>query len=362
MKQFRKTAFLLALLMLGLSQCSSEPTQEGLKDLSNYPIGTAINLKATRADQKKLAITKKEFNSLTAENNMKMFRLLPQENEYHWEVTEDLVDFAQKNNMRLFGHALVWHSGTPQWVKDKLAKDSLWGKAFLKDYITTVVSKYKGKVKGWDVVNEPLETQGGALRETEWLKALGPSYMAQALEAAHAADPQADLFINDFNLERDTLKLNGLLSLVEQLKSQATPLTGIGFQMHYRMDIPDSLILKCLQKAAATGLKIHLSEVDLIFNKHNDSQAGGIQKFNDYTPEMAKAQAAKYKRLVALYHQAVPEAQRYGITFWGFNDRDTWIKPFFKIKDWPTLFDEQLNPKKAYWGFREGLVEQHKMP
>jgi endo-1,4-beta-xylanase len=128
------------------------------------------------------------------------------------------------------------------------------------------------------------------------------------------------------------------------------------------MDIPDSLILKCLQKAAATGLKIHLSEVDLIFNKHNDSQAGGIQKFNDYTPEMAKAQAAKYKRLVALYHQAVPEAQRYGITFWGFNDRDTWIKPFFKIKDWPTLFDEQLNPKKAYWGFREGLVEQHKMP
>ncbi len=355
MKKARHWSFVVAMVVLGLTQCTTKKTVKGLKDLSRYPIGTAINLKSTLADSLKLMLTQREFNSLTAENNMKMFRLLPKENEYHWEATEALVSFAKQNNMRLFGHALVWHSGTPQWVKDRLEQDSLWAHTFLTDYIQTVVSKYKGTVAGWDVVNEPMETQGGELRSTEWLKALGPKYIAQAFRAAHAADPQAALFLNDFNLERDTLKLKGFLNLAKQLMNENVPITGLGFQMHYRMDISDSLIFQSLKKAAATGLKIHLSEVDLIFNKHNDSQAGGVQSYENYTEEMAKAQAEKYKSLVALYHKAVPKAQRYGITFWGFNDRDTWIKPFFKINDWPTLFDEELNPKKAYWGFREGL-------
>ena len=202
-----------------------------------------------------------------------------------------------------------------------------------------------------------METKGGALRSTVWKQAIGSEYIAQAFRAAHAADPNAVLFLNDFNLERDTLKRNGFLALVERLQKEKVPLSGLGFQMYFRMDIPNEWILSSLKKAAATGLKIHLSEVDLIFNKHNDNQAGGVQEYKVYTPEMAEAQAQKYKQLVSIYHQAVPPEQRYGITFWGFNDRDTWIKPFFKIEDWPTLFDENLNPKKAYWGFREGLVK-----
>jgi len=156
MTQSRKIQFLIGLLFMGFTNCNTNFSQKGLKNVSDYPIGTAINLKSTLADQKKLEITKKEFNSLTSENSMKMFRLLPTENDFTWKETDALVNFSQKNNMRLFGHALIWHSGTPQWVKDKLAKDSLWGKKFLKEYITTVVSKYKGKVSGWDVINEPL--------------------------------------------------------------------------------------------------------------------------------------------------------------------------------------------------------------
>lgn len=362
MKKTRNWGLVVVFLYLSLNQCTTTAELRGLKHLSDYPIGTAINLKSTLADSKKLMHTQKEFNSITAENNMKMFRLLPKENEYDWEATDALVAFAEQNEMRLFGHALVWHSGTPQWVKDRMAKDSLWANSFLTEYINTVVSKYKGKVAGWDVVNEPMETQGNMLRSTEWFKALGSDYIAQAFYAAHAADPKATLFLNDFNLERDTLKLKGFLHLVEQLQSNNVPINGLGFQMHYRMDIPDSLIFQSLQKAAATGLKIHLSEVDLIFNKHNDSQAGGVQTYENYTEEMAQAQAAKYKNLVAIYHKAVPKGQRYGITFWGFNDRDTWIKPFFKINDWPTLFDEQLNPKEAYWWFREGLEENVQIP
>src|SRR6056300_27082 len=342
---------------LGLTHCTQTKDSRGLKELSDYPIGTAINLKSTLSDSKKLSLTVKEFSSLTAENNMKMFRILPSENEYNWDATDAVVAFAAENKMRLFGHALVWHSDTPKWVNDRIAIDSLWAQNFLNEYINTVVSKYQGKVAGWDVVNEPMETKGGKLRSTAWLNALGSDYIDQAFHAAHKADPNATLFLNDFNLERDPLKLEGFLDLVKQLQNNNVPISGIGFQMHYRMDIPDSLILKSLEKAANTGLKIHLSEVDLIFNTHDDSQAGGVQSYENFTPEMAQAQAAKYKNLVALYHKAVPKEQRYGITFWGFNDRDTWIKPFFKIKDWPTLFDEQLNPKEAYWGFREGLEE-----
>ena len=97
--------------------------------------------------------------------------------------------------------------------------------------------------------------------------------------------------------------------------------------------------------------------MDLIFNKHDDNRDGGQQTFNELTAEMAAAQAEKYETLVRVYNSAVPPAQRYGITFWGFNDRDTWIKPFFKLNDWPTLYDENLQPKPAYAGFRKGLME-----
>ncbi len=326
-----------------------------LKTVSSFPIGTAINLNSTLRDSKKLEITKNEFNSLSAENDMKMYRVMPQEGEFQWDRVDNLVGFAQENNMRLFGHALIWHSGTPNWVKEKLKSNPEWAKGFIEDYIKEYVGKYKGKVAGWDVVNEAIETSGGEYRKTEWYNALGMDYIKIAFQAAHEADPNADLFINDFNLERDTLKLNALLNLVDNMKKHGVPITGIGFQMHYRMDISDEMIEFTLKKAAATGLKIHLSEVDLIFNKHNDSAAEGIQKYTEYTEKMAKQQADKYANLIRIYYKTVPKSQRFGITFWGFNDRDSWIKPFFKIHDWPTIFDENLNPKKAYYSILKEL-------
>jgi len=352
-----KSILLSSLLSFSIFFTACEEPPQGLKDLSPYPIGTALDLKSTLADTLKLALTLSEFNSITADRKMKMYSVHPKAGQYHWEDADALVGFSQKNQLRLFGHTLVWHSGTPNWVQEKAEKDSLWLRSFLADYISTYVGRYKGKVAAWDVVNEPMETKGGALRETVWKKAMGISYVADAFRWAHQADPEADLFLNDFNLERDTLKLNGFLALVEQLQKEEVPISGIGFQMHYRMDIPDALIYKTLKKAAATGLKIHLSEVDLIFNKHDDNRDGGQQTFNELTAEMAAAQAEKYETLVRVYNSAVPPAQRYGITFWGFNDRDTWIKPFFKLNDWPTLYDENLQPKPAYAGFRKGLME-----
>jgi endo-1,4-beta-xylanase len=184
---------------------------------------------------------------------------------------------------------------------------------------------------------------------------MGKSYIEKAFRYAHEADPEADLFYNDFNIERDTAKLASALEMIRELQLADVPITGLGFQMHIRMDVPDEVIARSLRKAVDTGLKIHLSEVDIIFNKHDDTREGGVQQYTTLTDSMKVAQGEKYKNLARMYREIVPPAQQYGITFWGFNDSDTWIRGFFNLHDWPTLYDDDLAPKPAYYGFLEGL-------
>lgn len=328
---------------------------ESLHKLSSIPIGGAISINKVLEDEKLKAITTKNFSSITATNDMKMYSIL-RDTEYNFDKVDKLVAFCEENNQRLFGHTLLWHYGLPKWIEDEAAKNgSESADKFMEEYITKVVSRYKGKVAAWDVVNEGFETAGGDFRKTFWYEQLGKEYIEKAFRYAHAADPDAVLFYNDFNLERDTAKLNGVLNMIKELKEKDVPIHGLGFQMHLRMDIPDSTIAYCLEKAAATGLQIHFSELDIIFNKHNDSKDGGMQQYTELTEEMKMQQAKKYKNLVLMYRKIVPTSQQYGITFWDFNDRDTWIKPFFNINDWPTIFDENLDPKPAYHGFAEGL-------
>ena len=227
---------------------------------------------------------------------------------------------------------------------------------YLKEYINKYVGRYKGKVDGWDVVNEGLNTKGSGFREESiWYKTMGKKYIEKAFKYAHKADPEAILFYNDFNIERDTLKFNSMMKMIEDFLERDVPISGIGFQMHIRMDIPNEIIEYTLKRAASTGLQIHLSEVDIIFNSHDDSKGGGIQTYNKLTTEMLNEQLIKYEELVNIYKKTVPKSQQYGITLWGFNDRDTWINRFFKIKDWPCIYDEKLNPKPAFYGFLNGL-------
>lgn len=350
----KKITLILVFVCLIFS-CNTEKNDIGLKDNSSFPIGTAIKIETLLNDSILQDLQKSNFNSITSASDMKMNRILTSEDNYDWSRIDKIVDYAQLNNQRLFGHNLIWHSSTPKWVEEKALIDSIWLDTFMKDYITKYVSRYKGKVAAWDVVNEGLESHGGNIRKTMWYNVLGKDYIAKAFTYAHEADPNAILFYNDFNIERDTLKLNATLKLVNELKNQGVPIHGIGFQMHIRMDIPDETIAYALKKAAATGLQIHLSEVDIIFNKHDDTRLGGIQIYDEITDEMKAAQAEKYKNLVLMYRKIVPKEQQYGITFWDFTDRDSWINGFFNLNDWPTLYDENLEPKPAYFGFLEGL-------
>ena len=325
--------------------------------MANFPIGTAIRPNTLLKDSVLQELQKRNFNSITAASAMKMYAITRGENQYNWSIVDKILEYAEQNNQRLFGHNLIWHSSTPNWVKEKAEKDSIWLKDYMKEYITSYVTRYKGKVDGWDVVNEGFESAGGEYRKTFWYNNLGKEYIENAFIYAHEADPEAVLFYNDFNIERDTLKLNAVLEMVKDFKERNIPIHGIGFQMHIRMDISDEIIANSLRKAAATGLQIHLSEVDIIFNSHDDTQNGGIETYTVLTDEMKENQKEKYKNLVKMYQSIVPKEQQYGITFWDFTDRDTWIRGFFKMKDWPTIFDDSLKPKPAYFGVLEGLEE-----
>lgn len=357
--KYFNSIFIITTVSLLLSCNSGVKNKEvkGLKNYANFPIGTAIKIKTLSKDTLLQKLQKSNFNSITSASDMKMNSIMPREGFYSWGIVDSIVNYAQKNNQRLFGHNLIWHSSTPNWVQEKALKDSLWLGTFMKEYITEYVTRYKGKVAAWDVVNEGLESHGGNIRKTMWYNAIGKKYIAKAFQYAHEADPDAILFYNDFNIERDTLKLNSTLKMIEELKAEGVPISGLGFQMHIRMDISDEVIANSLRKAVKTGLQIHLSEVDIIFNKHDDTRKGGIQVYEKLTEEMKQEQAKKYKNLVKMYKTIVPKEQQYGITFWDFTDRDTWINGFFNIKDWPTIYDENLKPKPAYFGFLEGLKE-----
>lgn len=328
----------------------------GLKDVAAFPIGAAVSLDRLRRSRVLLELHAKHFSSVTAENDMKMHRIAQGPGAFDFSAPDRMLEFAQAHGQRLFGHTLVWHSATPEWVKG-LAADPNALDRFMEEYIRAYVGRYRGKVAGWDVVNEAMNTKGGGYRESVWLQALGQEYIAKAFACAHEADPEAILFYNDFNIERDSEKLDSVLDMIAALQEQDVPISGLGFQMHLRMDVSDETIAESLRMGAATGLQIHLSEVDVIFNRHDDSRGGGVQVHGELTNEMREQQGEKYRRLASIYRSVVPEAQRFGITLWGTNDGDSWIRPFFGIEDWPCLFDENLKAKPAFFGFREGLRE-----
>ncbi len=340
-----------ALILMG---CQTNQSPSNLKENATFPVGTAIRAHQVVNDSSMQTIVNKDFNSITLENGMKMYAVHRSPNQYNWKHVDDVVRFAQQNYIRLHGHAFIWHSGTPGWISE-MQPDSTMLDKIMEDYILTYGSRYKGKVAGWDVVNEALLDGTGEFRKSIWYETMGEGYISRAFELAHKADPEAILFYNDFNIERDTVKLHAMLRMIEKLKAQDVPISGIGFQMHIRMDTDEKTIEYALKKAAETGLQIHLSEIDIIFNKHDDTPGGGIQIHDELTDEMLQAQADKYQWLAEAYIRNVPPEQRYGMTVWGFSDKYSWIPSFFDLKDWPCIYDEDLNPKPAYYGFLRGL-------
>ncbi len=334
-----------------------QSTVKGLKDWADFPIGGAINVRKVLKDRKLDSITKSNFNSLTATNDMKMYSIVKNDSIPDFTRVDSLVAYSEDNDMRLFGHALVWHYGLPKWIsKTTEEKGKDWTDAFLKKYIDTVMTRYKGDVAAWDVVNEAFDTKTGAYRNTFWYETFGPEYIEKSFRYAHEADPNARLFYNDFGQEKYPEKMDSIVAMILDFKKRGVPIHGIGLQMHLEMATTEAMIADALKKAASTGLLVHISELDIIFHKHNGDNDNEGQQITELTEEMKLAQAEKFKQVALLYRKYIPKDQQFGITFWDFNDRDTWLKPIFDKKEWPTIFDESLEPKPGYYGFAEGLV------
>ena len=321
-----------------------------LKAASPIPVGSAISSKNLMNDSTFQNILNQEFSSITAENEMKMKWLQPEEGVFVWENADYIVNWALESGKQVHGHTLIWHEATPEWVK-KYDGDSARLEQIMKNHIQTVVRHYKGRVRSWDVINETIENGSGNWRKTIWYNNLGPGYLSRAHQYAHEADPDVLLFFNEYSLESDTAKLQGAVKVVDDMLTNNIPIHGIGFQFHTQIGKPPyKRFEEIVQMFADKGLKIHFSELDICVNG-NVSEGAGI---NTFEKDLAEAQRVRYRQFAELMNE-VPHQQRYAITTWGFTDKYTWIRGYFKKMDWPLLFDEEYNKKPAYFGFLEGL-------
>jgi len=328
--------------------------ENGLKAYyANYfPIGVAVSPRALKTDE--ATLIKQEFNSITAENAMKMGLIHPKENEYYWADADSIVVFAERNKMKLRGHTLCWHNQVPDWMFTDAKGDTV-SKAVLlqrlKEHITTVVSRYKGKVYAWDVVNEAISDKKEEFyRPSAWYKICGEEYIALAFKYAHEADPDARLFYNDYN-EIDPVKREKIVRMVTDLKKAGIPIHGVGLQAHWAVNEPTREQLeKTLARFSESGLTLQITELDIsVYRKeHNAREKSSEDDDTTFTAEREQRQLDVYKMCFELFRKYKQYIT--GVTFWNISDRRSWLDnfPVKNRKDYPLLFDKDLKPKKAY--------------
>lgn len=355
-------------VMILLAACSEDspvnPPSLGHQDTlyvnATFPIGAAIDPGRMRGSKSYKDVVFREFNSITAENAMKLGWLHPAKDTYSFGDADYLISLAEANQQRVHGHTLVWHSfGDVTWIKNFSGDSTAW-ENMMKAHIETVLTHFKGKVVSWDVVNEAFNDEG-QLRDEDptpangqedgsvWARKLGTDYIARAFQYAHAADPEALLFYNDYGQEYSASKLQAIVNMVEDFKVRGIPIHGIGLQMHIGINSDEGGIRTALEELAATGLLIHISELDVNISGFVKNPA------LTFSGEASEKQKAKYKFVAQTYKEKVPDAQRFGITTWNVGDADSWLRPFIQANEWPCLFDDAYKPKPAYYGFLEGL-------
>ena len=288
---------------------------------------------------------------------MKMGPIHPEEGRYNWKDADAIVDFATAHGLRIRGHNLCWHEQTPSWLfKDAqgndVSKEVLLQR--LKDHITTVVSRYKGRIYAWDVVNEAVADNGGPdntqiLRNSPWYRICGDEFIAKAFEYAHAADPQAQLFYNDYNTERPE-KRQRIYRLLKQLVDAGVPIAGVGIQGHWSIFEPSPDDLRAtIDLFSGLGLKVQITELDIsVYPWEKERRALRPGESDAYTPQLQQQQADQYKKVFSVFREY--KGRITGLTFWNISDKHTWLDdyPVRGRKNYPLLFDTAGQPKKAY--------------
>ncbi|WP_064198231.1 MULTISPECIES: endo-1,4-beta-xylanase [Emticicia] len=330
-----------------------------LKDAfkKDFLIGTALN--NSQIDEKDAAVNdliKKQFNAATPENIMKSALIHPKWDTYDFTMADKLVEYGKKNNIKINGHTLIWHSQLPNFIRGIKSSDSI--RTFFTDHIKTVAGRYKGKVFSWDVVNEALN-EDGTLRNSVFLKHLGEGYLADAFKLAQEASPNTELYYNDYNNEQPA-KRAGCIKLIKKIQESGARIDGVGIQGHWHVGkIPLKDIEESILEYSALGLKVMFTELDIEVLKRDFQGADVGQRManspemNPYTnglPENIQKQLADdYEALFKLFLKHKDKVTR--VTFWGVNDGDSWLNnwPVRGRTSYPLLFDRNNQPKPAYF-------------
>ena len=337
------------------NQVTSSATnpQKGLKEYYKdyFLMGVAVTPRSLHGKDSALIV--KEFNSLTAENAMKMGPIHPKENEYYWKAADSIVDFAKTHGLKMRGHTLCWHSQAPNWIFKTMQGDTVTKAVLLQrleNHITEVVRRYKGNIYAWDVVNEVIDDNDSVFyRNTAWYKIAGEDFISKAFEYAHAADPKAILFYNDYNTENPK-KRDKIFQMLKKMKAEGIPIHGVGLQGHWSISHPSpEEIEKSIQLFSSLGLQVQITELDVsVYAGRQGGQIGQAQRdtASSFTSEMEQLQREKYNGAFEVFRKY--RKQLTGVTFWNVSDRYSWLDRRGR-KNYPLLFDQNHQPKKAYW-------------
>ena len=329
------------------------------KDL--FHLGAAINEDIILGkDLQSKNIVTSEFNSITPENSLKWMFLQPFPNKFNFGAADKYVELGIKNNMHIVGHALVWHNQLADFMKTTGSRSEF--KKHVENHINTVVSRYKGKIDAWDVVNEAFN-ENGSLRPSVFKKQMGDNYIEDVFKLAETADPDADLIYNDYNLYKPA-KRAGVLKMVKKLQENGTKINAIGVQAHWRLNSPSLMeIEQIILDISDLGVEVMFTELDVTVLPNpwelvgaevtqNFSKFEGDPKMDPYPkalPKSVEKQLAKrYEDIFKLFVKHQDKISR--VTFWGVMDKHSWLNdwPIKGRTNYPLLFDRNYQPKKAY--------------
>jgi len=355
----KSITFLLACCLLAACGAPKEKTLKSALE-GKFLIGSAVNEAQIRElDTKADSVLALHFNAIEPENCMKSAEIMPVFGQYRWELADRYVEFGEKYGLDVFGHCLIWHSQcTPDFCYDAegnlLQPEEL--KERMRQHITTTVSRYKGRIKGWDVVNEAIEDDG-SYRKSPLYNIIGEDFIDIAFKAAHEADPDAELYYNDFSMAKPG-KREAVCRLVRRLQQQGLRIDAVGMQSHNGMDYPNLADYeKSIDAFAACGVKVMMTELDLNVLPNPDAFAGAsveqrfeyekqLNPYADGLPaDVARRVEDRYMTFFNLYYKHRSQISR--INLWGVADHNSWLNgwPVPGRTNYPLLFDRQYQPK-----------------
>lgn len=314
-----------------------------LHSTAAFRIGAVIKYPEITAAGPYRNIALGQFSSFTPERIFKAAPIHPEKDQFSWKDPDNFVALCETYKKQVHGHTLVWDRDLPGWLGNYAGLPD----EIIESHVGTIVRRYRERISAWDVVNEAFDEKG-ELRRGNWWRCAGPGYLEKAFRSAAEADPEALLFYNDFNLEVNGVKRWAVIKALSRLRQKGVPAHGIGLQLHLHLDgFNEPALRETLRQLAGEGFKIHISELDVSVLPVSGNFPG--------KEELFLRQAEVYAAVVDAF-MAVEEKYRYGITFWGIGDQDSWIVSELKKVDYPLLFDDAYRPKAAYNYVRNTLT------